>query len=223
MSKAQHFGLLRIVSMCSSIILFSESFSQVKTSRIKHQFYLIILLFLFKDSKCTKFGFSLLVFYVYHFLFNGFELFISFFKNFSFTMYFHLYTHLCTFSFISMSLGILYFYFRNDFFSTSFLARHFFFFFLYYIYFISLNFKLEIPVFFIFDQLIYCIFQTIRCTPHPQIWKERGGASYSLNVAYLAHLGGWRWWSGVFPLFSSSKTQVRVMVWCVLQSEKYGN
>lgn len=79
MSKAEHFGLLRTLSICSSIILFSESFSRVKTSRIK-QFYLVILLFFFKDSKCTKFGFSLLVFYVYHFLFNGFKLFISFFK-----------------------------------------------------------------------------------------------------------------------------------------------
>ena len=32
----------------------------------------------------------------------------------------------------------------------------------------------------------YCIFQTIRCTFPPQIWQENGGASYSLNVAYLA-------------------------------------
>ena len=34
----------------------------------------------------------------------------------------------------------------------------------------------------------YCIFQTIRCTP--QIWEENGGASYSPNVAYLAHWDG---------------------------------
>ena len=30
----------------------------------------------------------------------------------------------------------------------------------------------------------YRIFQTVRRTP--QIWEENGGASYSLNVAYLA-------------------------------------
>ena len=36
---------------------------------------------------------------------------------------------------------------------------------------------------------IYHIFQTIRHTPPPQIWEENGGASYSLNVAYLAHWG----------------------------------
>ena len=31
----------------------------------------------------------------------------------------------------------------------------------------------------------------------PQIWEENGGASYSPNVAYLAHWGGGRRWSGV--------------------------
>ena len=36
--------------------------------------------------------------------------------------------------------------------------------------------------------LTYCIFQTIRRIP--QIWEENGGASYSLNVVYLARLGG---------------------------------
>ena len=35
------------------------------------------------------------------------------------------------------------------------------------------------------ETLYYCIFQTIRCTP-PKIWEENGGASYSLNIAYLA-------------------------------------
>ena len=30
----------------------------------------------------------------------------------------------------------------------------------------------------------YCIFRTIRRTP-PQIWEEKGGVSYSLNVAYV--------------------------------------
>ena len=34
---------------------------------------------------------------------------------------------------------------------------------------------------------IYHIFQTIRHPP--KIWEEKGGVSYSLNVAYLAHLG----------------------------------
>ena len=34
--------------------------------------------------------------------------------------------------------------------------------------------------------------------PHPQIWEENGGVSYSPNVAYLAHRGlGGRQWSGV--------------------------
>ena len=42
------------------------------------------------------------------------------------------------------------------------------------------------------QQLTYRIFQTIRCTPPHQIWEENGGASYSLNVAYLACWGGGR-------------------------------
>ena len=34
--------------------------------------------------------------------------------------------------------------------------------------------------------------------PPQKIWEENGGASYSPNVAYLAHWGGRRWrWSGV--------------------------
>ena len=41
----------------------------------------------------------------------------------------------------------------------------------------------------------------------PQIWEENGGASYSLNVAYLACWGGGDGGGeGFFPLFSSSKT-----------------
>ena len=85
----------------------------------------------------------------------------------------------------------------------------------------------------------YCIFQTIRCTFPPQIWEENGGTSYSPNVAYLARTGGKggrQRGSGVtedrsrttcfasnfFFLSSSSKTQVHLMVQCVLQSKKYG-
>ena len=52
----------------------------------------------------------------------------------------------------------------------------------------------------------YCIFQTIRLTPTPQIWEENGGAFYSLNVAYLVHWGAME--QGFFFLFSSSKTYV---------------
>ena len=37
---------------------------------------------------------------------------------------------------------------------------------------------------------IYHTFQTMRHTFSPQIWEENGGASYSLNVAYLARGGG---------------------------------
>ena len=38
--------------------------------------------------------------------------------------------------------------------------------------------------------------------PHPQIWEENGGASYNLNVAYLARWGGrGGWWGGFFPIF----------------------
>ena len=58
----------------------------------------------------------------------------------------------------------------------------------------------------------------------PQIWEENGGESYSPNVAYLAHCPGRglvvEW--GFSPLFSSSKTQVCLMVRCILQPEKYG-
>ena len=56
----------------------------------------------------------------------------------------------------------------------------------------------------------------------PQIWEENGGASYISNVAYLAHWGRAVVEQGFFFLFSSSKTQGRLMVWYVLQSEKYG-
>ena len=45
------------------------------------------------------------------------------------------------------------------------------------------------------ESRIYCIFQTIRRTP--PILEENGGASYSLNVAYLSHCGegeGGEWW-----------------------------
>ena len=67
----------------------------------------------------------------------------------------------------------------------------------------------------------YRIFQTIRHTSPKKIWEENGGASYSLNVAYLVHWClGRRRWSGVtggrirttffasnfFAFFSSSKT-----------------
>ena len=55
----------------------------------------------------------------------------------------------------------------------------------------------------------------------PQIWEENGSASYSPNAAYLARFGGGEW--GVaerffffFFLFSTSKTLVRLMVWCAL-------
>ena len=50
----------------------------------------------------------------------------------------------------------------------------------------------------------YCVFQTIRRTP-PPIWEENGDLSYSLNVAYLAHLGEraaveWGFFFSYFPL-----------------------
>ena len=38
------------------------------------------------------------------------------------------------------------------------------------------------------NKSLYRIFRTIRCTP--QIWEENGGASYSPNIAYLAHWEG---------------------------------
>ena len=45
----------------------------------------------------------------------------------------------------------------------------------------------------------YCIYWTIRRTSSPRhpIWEENGGASYSLNVAYLAYGGGGQGGSGV--------------------------
>ena len=59
-----------------------------------------------------------------------------------------------------------------------------------------------------YTDIRYRISQTIRRTSHHQIWEENGIASYSLNVAYLARRGGGgeQQWSGVFFLFSSSKT-----------------
>ena len=91
-------------------------------------------------------------------------------------------------------------------------------------------------VIYLIEIKMYRIFQTIRCTFSLQTWEENGGVSYSSNVAYLAC---WQWGAAVdwghrrqeqdqifsskfFFLFSSSKTQVRLMVWCVIQSEKYG-
>ena len=38
----------------------------------------------------------------------------------------------------------------------------------------------------------YHSFWTVTCTFPHQIWEEKLGASYSLNVAYLAHGGGGR-------------------------------
>ena len=65
----------------------------------------------------------------------------------------------------------------------------------------------RIPVILIFtDTISYCIFWTIKCTP-PQICGGERGASYSTNVAYLAHWGGESGsGTGFFFLFSSSKT-----------------
>ena len=60
----------------------------------------------------------------------------------------------------------------------------------------------------------YRIFRTIRRTP-PNLGGN-GGVSYSLNEAYLAHWGLGAAVEGSLFLFSSSKTQVRLIVWCVL-------
>ena len=47
---------------------------------------------------------------------------------------------------------------------------------------------------------------------HPQIWEENRGASYSLNVAYLAHWGGVSGGAGVFfPYFPPLKP--RYILW----------
>ena len=35
------------------------------------------------------------------------------------------------------------------------------------------------------NSVYYRIFWTIRCTSPPKMWEENGGASYSLNVAYI--------------------------------------
>ena len=57
----------------------------------------------------------------------------------------------------------------------------------------------DIFTFIKFWHKLYRIFWTIRHTPHPQIWEENAGASYSPNVAHLAlWVGGGRWWSRVF-------------------------
>ena len=57
--------------------------------------------------------------------------------------------------------------------------------------------------------------------PHPQIWEENRGASYSPNVAYLTRWGGSIYVITYFTiffaskfvvLFSSSKTEVHFMV-----------
>ena len=54
-------------------------------------------------------------------------------------------------------------------------------------------------------------------SPFLQIWEENGGVSYSLNVAYLAHLGrGEGSGVGFFPYFPPLKPR------CVLWSDKYG-
>ena len=40
--------------------------------------------------------------------------------------------------------------------------------------------------------MIYVFTVFLDCRMHtPQIWEENGGASYRLNVAYLARCGGW--------------------------------
>ena len=64
----------------------------------------------------------------------------------------------------------------------------------------------------------YCVFWTIRCTFFPQIWEVNGGASYSLNVAYLARCveGGLVVEQGFFSYFPPLKPR------CVIWSEKYG-
>ena len=64
---------------------------------------------------------------------------------------------------------------------------------------------------------MYGIFWTIRHTFPPKIWEENGGASYRLNVAYLAHRGGQ--WSGVtggrsrVTTAGSQQRQERVSQW----------
>ena len=52
----------------------------------------------------------------------------------------------------------------------------------------------------------------------PQIWEEDGGASYSPNVAYLAHWGGggeWRW-SGFFSCFPPLKPRYILWPLCLI-------
>ena len=59
-------------------------------------------------------------------------------------------------------------------------------------------------------------FWTTRCTP--QIWEEHGGVTCSPNLACLAHWGRGSVVERVF-FFSSSRTQVCLMVQCILQSK----
>ena len=59
----------------------------------------------------------------------------------------------------------------------------------------------------------------------PQIWEENGGASYSLNGAYLVHLGGMYVLLNILPHFLPQNffsyfppVKSRCIVW----SKKYG-
>ena len=64
---------------------------------------------------------------------------------------------------------------------------------------------------------------SIRCTP-PKIGRKMGVHLIAqMQLTWLAGRGG-QWWSRgfFFFLFSSSKTQVCLTVWCILQSKKYG-
>ena len=48
---------------------------------------------------------------------------------------------------------------------------------------------------------------------HPPILEENGGASYSPNIAYLAHAGGWGGGgAGFVPYFPPLKR--RCILWC---------
>ena len=57
----------------------------------------------------------------------------------------------------------------------------------------------------------YRIFLDCKTLSPTKIWEENGGASYSPNVAYLAHWGGGWQWSKVFSHFPPLKR--RCVLW----------
>ena len=72
---------------------------------------------------------------------------------------------------------------------------------------IELSYESVIPLLGIYPKEIKSVLYFSDCKTHfppPQIWEENGGASYSLNVAYLAHCSGEEGSSGsgfFFPIF----------------------